>query len=449
MVRGRTRDRRVYRAGHPVLFALLAVTRRRPVRRLGRTVLVHGRDAYVAALTRVPLDRTADGTTGGAADRLAGADAFFDQHGDAHRQARRATAEALGAAGVDRLRPVWTAILERRLAPLAAGAEVDLVPLAAELSGCTAAALLDLQVDGLALAEAAREAGASAVREHLPGLFRGLTRARLGRSATAAAARLTALVAPAGMAQAGRTAMLAVAAINTSVAALPRAVAWCADDDLWSYALSHPRSLADELLRVTAPAPLLPRVAASAGSLPTGCPGDAELGVRAGDRLLLVARHAAGAHRDDPDPAAPAAAQVAQLVFGIGPHACPGARLARAQLVDLLVAIAPYRPVVARARADRRAALPGWGSLVVRASAAQPTAADALDPAAQSTDTLCPALRTANGLDPAPQPRGTRGPVRPTANAPDPAAHPTDTICPTLRTADAGDPAARTAEAGG
>jgi cytochrome P450 len=60
---------------------------------------------------------------------------------------------------------------------------------------------------------------------------------------------------------------------------------------------------------------------------------------------------------------------VAQLVFGAGPHACPGARLARAQLADTLRALAPYRPVVVRARADRRAALPGWARLVVRAGA--------------------------------------------------------------------------------
>ena len=356
-MKARTRDRRVYLAGHPLLFGLLAATRRRPAVRIGGTVLVHDRDAYVTALTRVPLDRTAAGTTGGAAGRLPGTDTFFDQHGDDHRRTRRSTAEALGAAGVDRLRPVWTDILHRRLAVLADGGELDLVPLAADLSGSTAAALLHLPVDGRELAEAARAAGATAVREHLPGPFR--TRSR--RAAAAAAERLTDLVTPAGAAPAGRAAMLAVAAINTSVAAMPRAVAWCADDNLWSYARSHPRALADELLRVTAPTPLLPRVAAATATLPP------DVGVRAGDRLLLIARHAVGAHRDDPDPARPASAPVSHLVFGIGAHACPGARLARAQLVDLLVALEPHRPVVVRARADRRAALPGWASLVVKA----------------------------------------------------------------------------------
>jgi cytochrome P450 len=90
--------------------------------------------------------------------------------------------------------------------------------------------------------------------------------------------------------------------------------------------------------------------------------------VRAGDRLVLVARHAAGGHRGDPGCARPAPPKVAHLVFGAGAHACPGAGLARAQLADALAAFAPYRPVVIRARADRRSALPGWSSLVVRAT---------------------------------------------------------------------------------
>jgi cytochrome P450 len=157
--------------------------------------------------------------------------------------------------------------------------------------------------------------------------------------------------------------MLATAAVNTMVAALPRAVVWCATDDLWPAAAdpgTRP-ALVDDLLRVLAPAPLLPRVAAGGGVV-GGRP------VRAGDRLILVTRHAAGAHRGGPDPAAPAPSQVSQLVFGAGPHACPGARLARAQLADALAALAPYRPVVTRIRVDRGSALPGWSTVEVRRS---------------------------------------------------------------------------------
>ncbi|RZU49086.1 cytochrome P450 [Krasilnikovia cinnamomea] len=426
-MRARRRDRRVYLGSHPVLFALLALSRCRPVLRLGGTLLVHDRAAYLAALTRVPLDRTAAGTTGGVAAELTGGELLFDQHGGEHRRARRALADALGASGVARLRPVWTAVLARGLAPLADGGEVDLVPVAAELAGVTAAALLGVAVDPLTLADAAREAGATAARAHLP----GPGRRRAQRAARRAATRLTALTTPgggpptgpgapgggaaptgggselagggaglagggaglagggAGLAGggagltgggselagggAGLAAMLAAAAVNTTVSALPRAAAWAADADLWRYA-DRP-ALVDELLRVTAPTPLLPRVAAGPGDLGTTAAGPGELGttagpggcpVRAGDRLLLVTRHAADAHRSDPDPVAPAPPQVAQVVFGAGPHACPGARLARAQLADLLAALAPYRPEVVRARVDRRSALPGWRSLVVR-----------------------------------------------------------------------------------
>jgi cytochrome P450 len=329
--------------------------------RIGRTVLVHDRDAYVAALTRVPLDRTAEGTTGGAAGRLAGGGLLFDQDGDAHRQTRRALGDALGAAGTERLRPIWREVLDRRLSPLATGGEVDLVPVAAELAGATAAALLRIEADPMDLAQAALDAGATAARAHLPGPGRW----RAGGPAAEATARLSALVAPAGGPDAGLAVMLAVAAVNTTVAALPRAAAWCADAGLWAHAGTRGAALADELLRVVAPTPLLPRVAAgpAEGPAPGGCP------VRAGDRLLLIARHAVGAHSRDPDPADPAHPAVAQLVFGAGRHACPGARVARAQVVDLLRALAVYRPVVARSRVDRRAALPGWRSLVVRAAA--------------------------------------------------------------------------------
>jgi cytochrome P450 len=352
-VKARTRDRRVYLRGHPVLFALLAATRGRPVTRLGGTLLVHDRDAFVTALTRIPLDRTAEGTTGGAADRLAGGGMLFDQQGDDHRHGRRAAAALLGT---DRLRPVWTPVFAAAATALAApGGRADLVPLAAEAAGRTAAALLGLDTDPGELARAAREAAATAARSHLPGPHTRRTR----RAAVAAADRLTGLLA--GHDDPALAAILVVAAVNTTVAALPRAVAWAADAGLWAYAGTHLPSLVSELLRVTAPSPLLPRVVAA------GAPANA-LGARPGDRLLLIARHAAGAHRRGPDPADPAPARQAQLVFGAGPHACPGAGLARAQLADLLTALAPHRPVVIRARADRRSALPGWSSLVVGGS---------------------------------------------------------------------------------
>ncbi|MGW7194435.1 cytochrome P450, partial [Streptomyces sp. NPDC054838] len=136
-LRARRRDRGVYLGGHPLLFGLLAATRGRPVRRIGGSVLVHDAEAYREALTRLPLDRTAPGTTGGAARAaLEGAGGvLFDQEGSGHRADRRVLAERLGAAGVAELRALWQPLLVRRLLPLARGGEVDAVELARELAG--------------------------------------------------------------------------------------------------------------------------------------------------------------------------------------------------------------------------------------------------------------------------------------------------------------------------
>lgn len=371
--RARRRDRRVYLGGHPVLFGLLAATRGRPVRRIGGgTLLVHGTDAYREALTRLPLDRTAEGTTGAAARSALAGDGgvLFDQEGGGHRADRRDLAGGLGASGVAQLRTRWQPLLATRLAPLAGGGEADLVELARELSGTVVCALLGSGADPYEVARAACDAAAAAVRSHLP----GPRRPRAEAAAARAADRLGGLLGsgpeapPAARWAHSRpsgalAAMVAVAAVNTTVAALPRAVAWCADAGLWDQAADGALrpALAAELLRVTAASPLLPRVAAADGTV-GGCP------VRGGDRLLLVARHAADAHRRDPDARRPAEPALSRLVFGAGAHACPGARLASVQLADVLAALAPYRPVVTRARVDRGAALPGWRTLRVRAA---------------------------------------------------------------------------------
>jgi len=474
-------DRRVYLASHPVLFAVLALTRRWPSLRLGRTVLVHSTSAYVDALTRVPLDRTAPGTTGGAARAVDAASLLFDQSGTDHRTARRDVASSLGSAGTAALRPTWQAVLTHHLSPPSAAfaapealaaswVPIEVVGLAAEMAGATAAAMLGSAVDPVALADAARAAAAATARAHLPGIRRPGATARARRAAGALAALLASGMPadddggartrrpdddptlstrrptgssgaararqpelPVGAAARGRTvdgdaktgidgagagragtdgagakgagadgasadcaairtgptvdndartstgparaarpvdndreglvardngmaAMLAVAAINTTVAALPRAAAWCAKAGWWDRALDPDPdarlAFAAELLRLTAPTPVLPRVAAGPGRV-GGCP------VRGGDRLLLVARHAARAH----EPARAVPPQTANLVFGVGPHACPGAALARAQLADALAALAVHHPVVGRAKADRRSALPGWREL--------------------------------------------------------------------------------------
>lgn len=357
--RARRRDRRVYLAAHPVLFFVLSLTRRLRVLRVGGTVLVHGQQEYRQALTDVPLDRVAPSTTGGAARALDTGGVLFDQAGTEHRQARRTLATDLGATAVARLRPIWQQEISRHLPALEQGGRLDVVSLARAVSGATAVALLEVDVCPLLLADAAREVAAATVGSHLPVPATARVRAARDERARRAVRELTALCGD----RPGLDVMVAVAAVSTSVAALPRAVAWTADAGLWTAAADPDLQpvLVGELLRVTAASPVLPRAAAA----------DAPLGrgrVRRGDRLVLVARSAAGAGRYDPDVHAPRSAQQAQLVFGAGPHACPGAALARAQLHDLLAALAPYAPEVVGARADRRAALPSWAQLEIRAT---------------------------------------------------------------------------------
>lgn len=338
----RSLDRSVYLRSHPLLFALISVTRPLGFVRIGRNLLVHDPDAYREILTNVPLDREAEGTTGGAARQLGGGGVLFDQAGDQHRDARRSLAADLGGDGVSRLRPVWQDVIERGLATLPS--PVDLVPLAREIAGATACALTGCEADPHVLAQAAVDAAAEAAREHLP----GLRRRRAGRAQQAADALSSLLPDP-------LDAMLAVAAVNTTLAALPRAAAWCARAELWDRVSPE---LTRELLRLIAPTPILPRVAAADAVVPAG---RGSFRIRRADRLILVARHAAESHRDT----ATHERAAAQAVFGAGPHACPGANLARAQLTDFLAALAPHHPVVRSAVAARRTALPSYASLVV------------------------------------------------------------------------------------
>lgn len=349
--RARRRDRRVYLLSHPALFAALALSRRRPVMSLGSRHIVNDPDLVRHVLTRVPLDRTAKGTTGGTVRDLSGAGGVFDESGDEHRASRRSLAARLDSAGVAALRPVWADVLDALASRLGRGEGVDLVPCVDDLAGRTAAALLGLDLspaDTLRLARAARRTAWEAVRADLPGPRRRTVTDHLAEALPGADTLSKTLV---------------VATVTTTYAAHPRAVAWVSDAGLWPAAADPIRraALVPELMRVTAPSPVLPRV-----PLRDSMIGDHA--VRTGDQVLLVVRHAMGAHRRNPSVDDPAPAAVSQLAFGVGRHSCPGATLARAQLDDLLAALAPYEPAVIRARADRRAALPAWRSLVVRAT---------------------------------------------------------------------------------
>jgi cytochrome P450 len=345
----RTRDRQVYTASHPILFRLLSRTSSRPVRRVGSRVVVNGHDEARAVLTKVPLNRTDDRTTGGAIRKHEGEGALFDESGEGHRASRRSLAERLDSGGILELKRHYRPPIDDATDLLRAGEEVDVCELADAVSGRTVAALLDLDLTSsecVELARAARLTASSAAAAELPSWRRARYRDHL---ADAFGGRVDPL---------GK--MLALATVTTTYATLPRAVAWVADEGWWATCRDDALLpvLVDELLRVLAPTPLLPRVAAA----------EAEVGgvrVTPDDQLLLVVRHAVDAHRRDPSVTDPAPRAVSNLVFGAGRHACPGAGLARAQLSDTLGALALQPSRVVRAVPDRRAALPAWRELVV------------------------------------------------------------------------------------
>ncbi|MEO9324119.1 hypothetical protein ABFT23_11545 [Nocardioides sp. C4-1] len=349
-MKARRRDRQVYTASHPVLFRLLSRTASRPVRRLGSRVVVNGYDEARHVLTKVPLDRTDARTTGGAIRKHEGEGALFDESGEAHRASRRSLAERLDHRGVLELKRHYRPPIDDAVDLLRAGHEVDVCEVADAVAGRTVDALLDLGLtpsQSTDLARAARRTASAAAAAELPsvpGRRRPPYRDHLAET-------FGGRVDPLGK-------MLALAAVTTTYAAVPRAVAWVADEGWWDLCRDETLLpvLVDELLRVLAPTPLLPRV-------PAGPAVVGGVAVSPDDQLVLVVRHAVEAHRRDPSVDDPAPRAQSALVFGAGPHACPGAALARAQLADVLGALALQPSRVVRAVPDRHAALPAWREL--------------------------------------------------------------------------------------
>ncbi len=366
--RAAARDLGVY-ASHPVAFAALTATSRLPLLRLRGTVVVHDQSHYTQALTRIPMDRLAAGSTGG---QLAAA--LGVQEGlmftDVSRTARRSSAGHLSSRQVAGLAPSWRPLLRGAAAALGAGDSVDVAVLARRLGGTTAMAVLGISADPERLADLVLAAAAHTTRAEMrPARVNRFLRHEPVPPQVGELAALMRPTGPGWLADAAATGQppsevaalgvtVALATVATTAAALPRAVAWCADAHLWDALPEHAETLTAELLRVTAPTGILPRVTAVDAEL-GGCP------VSAGTRLLLVARSAARQGRPLPDPACPATPQQAQLVFGAGAHACPGARLARTQMAEVLTALAPHRPRVVSARPAWRSALPSWQRLVV------------------------------------------------------------------------------------
>ena len=355
MTRARRRDRRIYFVSHPLLYGLVTMTAGFRRLSIGRTLVVNDPNMTWDIMTKADLNRTGKRTTGQILQEHYGSGGLFDESGQDHRRHRSQFKQNLSHAALPAVLADGNRLLAESMTSLAEGDSVDIVTLTRQMAGVTARRLIDIDVDPLLLAQAAEAAAAEAARAHL----------RRARTHGTSYDDLLTLVG--GDLEA---AVLAVTAVNTTIATIPRAVAWCSDADLWSDASKRPTPVAAELLRVIAPSPVLPRV--MAGPLRTPA-----INVRSGQRVLLMTRNAARtAGSGGPYPRfseESASVRAQQLVFGVGPHACPGQALAVAQLAGVLETLAPLRPRVISARVDRQSALPAWRSLVVQAAPNHPS----------------------------------------------------------------------------
>jgi cytochrome P450 len=236
-----------------------------------------------------------------------------------------------------------------RVAGVIAGAigrqAFDVVPVLAELPRAVVAALLGLP-DTPALTRWAEliggPTGASGTAETLRLITaardaHGQVRTALERGRPAGASRLPQAALPARLAEAGLAAderfglcsELVYAAQGTTTAALSAVM--LALVELGPDARVSLGSMVNEVIRLHSPVQYVPRVAT----------GDIEIcgvRIRRRERVLLCL---GSANRDpehfrDPDRFVPGRQEGGQLAFGAGPHACIGARLARAEVVALL-----------------------------------------------------------------------------------------------------------------
>lgn len=371
------RDRRVF-ASHPAAFLLLSSVARLRYLRLGRTVIVNHPDLLREVLATVPLDRHAAGTTGAQLLAATGAKSGVP-FADTDRTVRRVSGTRLSAPGLASLSAHWATQLAATAEALARGEEVDVVPLARSIAAANARTILGIRAEDDELIDPILLASAASVAAQLRAV--NPWRARVSEDPasgdhvravmglmTPDGPGLLSDLAEAGVPQAEAAAAgvaFATAAIATTIASIPRAVALVADLRLWADAARDPDSAAGEMLRVTAPTGVIPRAAAEDAHVSTAA---GSIRVRAGDRLVLMTRAASRWSHPLPSLTRPVDASQAMLVFGAGSHACPGSRLARSQLAATLAALAPLAPHVTSAEAEKSAALPYWRHLRVRAA---------------------------------------------------------------------------------
>ncbi|MEU4830047.1 cytochrome P450 [Streptosporangium sp. NPDC023615] len=119
-------------------------------------------------------------------------------------------------------------------------------------------------------------------------------------------------------------------------------------------------TLVEEAMRVTTPTPVMLRSVSAAARV-------GGVGVRAGDRVLIVTHNCARAYGPF-DPSRPHPPELRRLWFGAGPHFCIGYPLALAEIRAVASVLLSRRVRVVRRRAARGVLIPTYERLWVSAA---------------------------------------------------------------------------------
>ena len=388
-------ESRVWLAADPAFFALLRLTGRFPVVRLGGLgVLVN--DARVGREILLDDERfrtVGPGTHGELIDEVMGPRGLLNMDGPDHASLRRMLADLFAVGPAGRLADETAAgPIAEASARLAASGEVDVVRLIRIITGRTAYALLGAPdpVDAdegylriyrvgeelLAMTtDAARHGIRPDRKQHATELVDELaTGARAGWDSLgdSALSRLRGL----GLDYEEATALVVIiilAGTETVSSGLPRSLALLVDTGAWAgIPPDDPAALdaaIDACLRLVTPSPMIVRSCAE----PCEVRGHR---FRRGQRVLLsvygMTRTPALFHGRDPEALAigqPLDRDLRQLWFGAGPHFCLGSLLAKAQLRAMLGMLRAHGDLtIVRRRPARNVLFPSYAQLVVRRS---------------------------------------------------------------------------------
>jgi cytochrome P450 len=389
--RARWHERRLYLAAHPFAYCLAAVARRVAavctIPRVGHIVSAPALAKHVLATPEL-FAKTGPGALSDALTEILGPKALLNMDGEPHRQLRARLRDLFAPRfAADLVASCFAAPLSKARAALEAGEAVDVARLARASAGRVACALAGIDLAGdegdercLAMYRHGRDfaralslttrrltdAQLDGARERFDALTLPAARAFTAGVETTVPGRLRAAGLTFDEAR-GLIAVLLLAGTETTASALPRLVALLVDTRQWAALRANPSRVAaavEEGLRHTAPVALVTRNVVAPTTL-----GGRRL--RVGERVAVSLAGAlkAGEAADDRDfhydrEQTPA---VAHLWFGSGPHACPGAALARREMtatLEGLLACGNLR--IVRRRYARDAVFAAYSRLDVR-----------------------------------------------------------------------------------